>query len=103
MRRTTVLWETWVNRFENAHARYRRRRLSAQEAGEMLGMSERHFRRLCHRYEDEGVAGRRGGIPGFPQFRWRRRSHLGLLCRSGRGRKSASRLLPPFIFELVTE
>ena len=54
MRRTTVLWETFVMRFEDVLSRYRRRRLTTGEAGELLGMSERHFRRLCGRYE-EGV------------------------------------------------
>ncbi|MGQ0665137.1 MAG: ISNCY family transposase [Pseudomonadota bacterium] len=57
MRRTTVLWEIWVMRFEDAISWYRRRQLSASEAGELLGISERHFRRLCGRYEDEGEAG----------------------------------------------
>jgi hypothetical protein len=48
-----------VIRFEEALARYRRRRLTAEEAGEVLGMSGRHFRRLVDRYEDEGMDGLR--------------------------------------------
>lgn len=66
MRRTTMLWENWVMRFEDALTRYRSRRLTASEAGELLGMSERHFRRVCVRYEEEGVSGvgdRRLGKP----------------------------------------
>jgi transposase len=66
MRRTPVLWETYVMRFEEVLSRYRRRRLTASEAGELLGMSERHFRRLGERYEEEGAAGladRRLGKP----------------------------------------
>jgi hypothetical protein len=46
MRRTRTLWEIFVLRFEEAMERYRKRRLTAEEAGELLGMSGRHFRRL---------------------------------------------------------
>jgi hypothetical protein len=59
MRRVTALWEVFVTRFEEAFEQYRRRRLTGDEAGELLGMSGRHFRRLCIRYEDEGVEGLR--------------------------------------------
>jgi transposase len=59
MRRTTMLWEVFVTRFEEAFGQYRRRRLNAEEAGEVLGMSGRHFRRLCGRYEEEGEEGLR--------------------------------------------
>ena len=86
MRRTTVLWETWVNRFEEAHARYRKRRLSASEAGEMLGLSERHFRRLCHRYEDEGVAGLADRRLGKPSPRRAPPDDLARMCRLYRER-----------------
>jgi len=55
MRRTTMLWEVFVTRFEEAFGQYRRRRLNADEAGELLGVSGRHFRRLCDRYEEEGA------------------------------------------------
>jgi transposase len=59
MRRASVLWEVFVVRFEEALERYRKRRLTAEEAGELLGMSERHFRRLIVRYDEEGVEGLR--------------------------------------------
>src|SRR5580692_1550238 len=59
MRRTTMLWEVFVARFEEAFGQYRRRRLNAEEAGELLGMSGRHFRRLCDRYEEDGCEGLR--------------------------------------------
>jgi transposase len=59
MRRTTMLWEVFVTRFEEAFGQYRRRRLTAEEAGEVLGMSGRHFRRLCERYEEDGSEGLR--------------------------------------------
>jgi hypothetical protein len=52
-----MLWEVFVTRFEEALSRYRRRRLTAEEAGELLGMSGRNFRRLCVRYEADGVGG----------------------------------------------
>jgi hypothetical protein len=39
--------------------RYRKRRLTAEEAGELLGLSGRHFRRLLVRYEEEGAEGLR--------------------------------------------
>ncbi len=41
MRRTRALWEVFVLRFEEALERHRKRRLTAEEAGELLGMSGR--------------------------------------------------------------
>jgi hypothetical protein len=38
---------------------YKRHRLTSEEAGELLRMSGRNFRRLCVRYEDDGIAGLR--------------------------------------------
>jgi helix-turn-helix protein len=57
MRRTSVLWEAWVTRFEDALDRHRQGRLSSDEAGEALGMSGRQFRRLRVRYAAAGEAG----------------------------------------------
>lgn len=59
MRRASALWEVFVLRFEEALERYRKRRLTADEAGELLGMSGRHFRRLTLRYDEEGAEGLR--------------------------------------------
>src|SRR5258708_31732685 len=59
MRRASALWEVFVLRFEEAMERYRKRRLTAEEAGEVLGLSGRHFRRLLLRYEEEGAEGLR--------------------------------------------
>jgi transposase len=59
MRRTSALWEVFMLRFEEALERYRKRRLTADEAGEVLGMSGRNFRRLIVRYDEEGEAGLR--------------------------------------------
>ena len=59
MVRYRVLWEAQVRRFQDALEQYKRRRLTAEEAGELLGLSARHFRRRCVRYEAEGVEGLR--------------------------------------------
>ena len=59
MRRTQMLWEAYVTRFEDALDRHRKGRLTAEEAGELLGMSGRHFRRQCVRYDAEGIDGLR--------------------------------------------
>lgn len=59
MRRTSALWEVFVLRFEEAMERYRKRRLTAEEAGELLGMSGRHFRRLVVRHDEQGAEGLR--------------------------------------------
>ena len=64
MRRTELLQEVRRMRFEEAYDRFTRGRLSALDAAELLGCSERTFRRLRRRYEAEGPAGlldRRGG------------------------------------------
>jgi hypothetical protein len=54
-----MLWEVFVSRFEEAFEQYKRQRLTGEEAGELLGMSGRNFRRLCVRYEEEGIEGLR--------------------------------------------
>src|SRR6266566_2320371 len=59
MRRASALWEVFMLRFEEALERYRKRRLTAAEAGELLGLSGRHFRRLIVRYDEEGEEGLR--------------------------------------------
>jgi hypothetical protein len=59
MRRASALWEVFVLRFEEALERYRKRRLTADEAGEVLGMSGRNFRRLIMRYNEDGAEGLR--------------------------------------------
>ncbi len=69
MRRASALWEVFVLRFEEAMERYRKRRLTAEEAGELLGMSGRHFRRLLGRYDEDGAAGLRDRRLGKPSPR----------------------------------
>lgn len=63
-----MLTEVRVARIVEAVGRYRGGRLSCIEAAEVLGISERHFRRLRDRYEAEGAEGlidrRRGRVSG---------------------------------------
>jgi transposase len=66
MGRTGVLQEIRMQRFEEIHDRFSKGRLSAAEAAEWLGVSERTFRRQRARFEEEGLAGlldRRLGKP----------------------------------------
>src|SRR5262245_1370693 len=51
--------EVFVRRLEEAFEQYKRQRLTGEEAGELLGMSGRNFRRLCVRYEKDGIEGLR--------------------------------------------
>jgi transposase len=57
MRRTEVLQGLRRMRFEDVWGRWQGRQLSQAEAAEILGMSERTFRRWRERYEGEGAAG----------------------------------------------
>lgn len=57
MKRTEVLQGLREMKFEEIHDRFRRGRLSATEAAEWLGISERTFRRWRGRYDAEGPAG----------------------------------------------
>ena len=57
MRRTELLQEVRKMRFEEAYAGWRRGHLTQEEAGELLGMSGRNFRRYIERYREEGEAG----------------------------------------------
>ena len=57
MTRATVLQEVRRMRFEELYERRQRRELTLAEAGEMLGVTERTFRRWSDRYEADGAAG----------------------------------------------
>ena len=46
-----------MQKFRDVLSRLERKELSAQEAGEILGCSERQFRRYRQRYEEDGLAG----------------------------------------------
>ncbi len=55
--RTDLLREIRKMRFEEAYEGWREKRLTQEEAGQVLGMSERNFRRYVVRYEAEGLKG----------------------------------------------
>lgn len=57
MTRATVLQEVRRMRFEELYTRRQRRELTMAEAAEMLGITERTFRRWSTRYEAEGLEG----------------------------------------------
>ena len=57
MRRTEVLQGLRVMKFEDVYGRWQARRLSQAEAAEILGMSERSFRRWRDRYQADGFEG----------------------------------------------
>jgi transposase len=57
MNRTTWLQDRRMQKFCDVLSRWKARELSAQEAGEILGCSERQFRRYRLRHEEEGLAG----------------------------------------------
>jgi hypothetical protein len=55
--RAHLLREVRKMRFEEAYEGWRDRRLTQEEAGRLLGMSERNFRRYVGRYEADGLEG----------------------------------------------
>src|SRR5690606_9177810 len=57
MNRTAWLQERRMAKFEDVLERWNHKELSCAEAGELLGCSERQFRRYCGRYREEGPAG----------------------------------------------
>lgn len=57
MNRTAWLQDRRMLKFRDVLSRWERRELSMMEAGELLGMSERQFRRYRDRFEEEGEAG----------------------------------------------
>jgi hypothetical protein len=60
MTRAIVLQEVRQMRFEELYARRHRREITMAEAGEMLGVTERTFRRWSERYDAEGAEGLAG-------------------------------------------
>lgn len=66
MNRATWLQDRRMQKFRDVLSRWESGQLSMMEAGELLGMSERQFRRYRDRYEEEGLEGlidRRLGKP----------------------------------------
>src|SRR6266849_4859386 len=66
MKRAELLQGLRRMKFEAVLGRWQRQELSQMEAAEIMGVTERTFRRWYQRYEEEGVAGlsdRRLGKP----------------------------------------
>src|ERR1700686_666302 len=66
MNRAAWLQDRRMQKFRDVLSRWERGELSMMEAGELLGMSERQFRRYRDRYEEDGLDGlfdRRLGRP----------------------------------------
>lgn len=59
MKRTEWLQETRQMRFEEAYGGWQERELTQEEAGRLLGVSQRTFRRYVDRYEEGGLEGLR--------------------------------------------
>ena len=57
MNRTTWLQDRRMQKFRDVLSRWEQRKLSMLEAAELLGMSERQFRRYRDRFDEEGEAG----------------------------------------------
>ena len=75
MTRARILQEVRQRRFEELYARRQQRQLTMTEAAEMLGVTERTFRRWSGRYDAEGPRGCRIGVSA---------AHRGGPCRSMR-------------------
>jgi len=63
MKRAAWLQDHRMRKFRDVLSRWEGGDLSMMEAGELLGMSERQFRRYRDRYEEEGLVDRRLGKP----------------------------------------
>ena len=57
MKRTEWLQETLKMRFEDAYVGWQGNRLTQEEAAQILGVSDRTFRRYVGRYEDSELEG----------------------------------------------
>jgi transposase len=57
MNRATWAQDRRMKKFRDVLSRWERRELSCLEAGELLGVSERQFRRYRERYEEGGIEG----------------------------------------------
>jgi hypothetical protein len=65
-----------MQKFRDVLSRWEHKELSAMEAGELLGCSERQFRRYRPRYEEEGLEGLVDRRLGKASFGWDRLAHL---------------------------
>jgi len=66
MNRTAWLQDRRMQKFRDVLSRWERGELSMMEAGELLGVSERQFRRYRDRYEEDGLEGLADGRLGKP-------------------------------------
>ena len=57
MKRAALLQERPMQKFGDVLSRWEAGGLSLIDAAELLGISERQFRRYCRRYEAEGLSG----------------------------------------------
>ena len=57
MNRTLWLEETKQMRFEEAYDNWQAKRLTQEEAAQLLGVCQRSFRRYINRYHEEGLQG----------------------------------------------
>lgn len=57
MRRTELLQEIRIMRFQEAYGGWRKNYLTQNEAAQLLGVCERTFRRYINRYEEKGLEG----------------------------------------------
>ena len=57
MKRTVWLQETKQMRFEEAYSGWTERRLTQEDAAQLLGVCARTFRRYIDRYEEDGLDG----------------------------------------------
>jgi len=69
MNQATWLQDRRMQKFRDVLSRWESGQLSMMEAGELLGMSERQFRRYRDRYEEEGLEGLRDRRLGKPSAR----------------------------------
>src|SRR5258708_12478130 len=66
MNRATWLQDRRMEKFRDVLSRWEAGELSMMEAGELLGVSERQFRRYRDRYEEDGLEGLVDGRLGKP-------------------------------------
>src|SRR5499425_842851 len=89
MNRATWLQDRRMQKFRDVLSRWEAGELSMMEAGELLGVSERQFRRYRDRYEEDGLEGLVDGRLGKPSPKrvpeWERNRMLGLYREVYRG------------------
>lgn len=57
MRRTEIMQEIRIMRFNEAYGGWKKNSITQAEAAQLLGVCERTFRRYINRYEDKGLEG----------------------------------------------